>query len=729
MKKQIRLYRSAIILMSPLIASLITSNAVASPANTDTINNTNTSKIWIDASKSPDTQEVARLAKRLGQQKLKARRLYFNRDQFKHLLGNTPIATDASVNSNSNSLKNAAKPTTKVTAKTISIPLPAGGFARVNIVPSDVMSPELARQHPQIKTWRIQEKGNYAIRGRVDLTPRGFHAMLIMPNSDTIYVEPENNSPDNEYLSFSKHDNHDLFHSDFKCGVKHDVSPVLPSGKSGMLKRNLAKVARKKILYRLAVAATGEYTQYHGGDKDSALSAIITTINRVNEIYEEDLSVTLQLIPEEKDIIYTNPNTDPYTNDDLEALVDENILNLSDANALSRDKYDIGHLFSAGDVSGLSTVGSVCNTTAKAGGVTGISNPIGDAFSVDFVAHELGHQLGATHTFNSYCGGNQRNQETAVEPGSGSTIMSYAGVCGDNDIQNHVDPQFHAISIAQVSNFIRIGAGSHCGFIKSSSNNKPTVNAGSDYTIPTGTPFMLKASGDDSDGDQLSYTWEQMDTGLASDKNVDTGDNALFRSRPASTSGTRYIPRIIDMFNNTSSDGEFLPVYERNAHFISTVRDGRGGIATDEMTMNFVNSNGYFEVTSHQTARTLATGDTTTVSWDVADTDRSPINCSQVDISLINSSQRKQFLKTTSNDGVEAVTLPDNAILMTRARMMVECHSKPFFALSSGDLKIVQGNSSSSSGSGSSGGGLFNYLLLAPLLLLSVYRRKGKKND
>ena len=548
--------------------------------------------------------------------------------------------------------------------------------------------------------------------------------MLIMPDGDTIYVEPERATSVNQYLSFSKRENREIFHTDFKCGVKHDASPVLPSGKSDMLKRSLAKAAKKKILYRLAVAATGEYTQFHGGSKTDALSAITTTINRVNEIYERDLSVTFQLIPDEKNIIYTNPVTDPYSNDDIEALVDENALNLSSLGALNRSQYDIGHLFSAGDVSGLSAVASVCNPTTKAMGVTGIRRPIGDAFSVDFVAHEIGHQLGATHTFNSYCGSAQRTQETAVEPGSGSTIMSYAGVCDVNDIQNHVDPQFHAISIFQISDYVRNSGGSQCGFIKSTSNNEPTVSAGPDYSIPIGTPFILKASGNDSDGDKLTYTWEQMDTGQASDKNVDTGDNAFFRSRLASTSSTRYIPRIIDLFNNTPSDGERLPIYERNAHFIATVRDGRGGIATDRMTMRFVETNNFFEVISHQSAGTLTAGDTTTVNWTVADTDRSPINCKQVDISLIDSKQYKQLLKTTANDGSEAVSLPDGIVSMSRARVMVECNNRPFFSLSAGDIK-VKGKSDK----GSSGGGGFNGYLLFPLLLLSLYRRKGKNND
>ncbi len=451
-------------------------------------------------------------------------------------------------------------------ANKLLLPLPDGTEVEVIATEISVLAPELALQFPDIKTWKVVGV-NQRISGRVDFTSQGFHAMLIMPNGDTVFIEPDDNkngervsSSSAKYLSFSKHENHDHFKSDFKCGVDHEsvITQAADDVAQSSSKNILAKPSFSLITYRLAVATTGEYTQYHGGTKTAALSAVTTTINRVNEIYERDSNITFQLVPQQLDLMYTDANDDPYTNTDINALLEQNIANLNDTSVLGSANYDIGHVFGSGNVGGLAFVGSTCNSSFKAGGATGSTNPIGDGFSLDYVAHEIGHQMGAQHTFNSNCG--ERGIGTAVEPGSGSTIMSYAGLCGANNLQNDVDPQFHVVSIEEMFKFSREGSGSSCGSSSVVTNENPIVNAGDDFTVPARTPVVLIAEASDLDGDSLSYSWEQADSGTASDVDVDTGDNALFRSRALTTSNMRFIPRLSDTFNGVAAIGEHLPV-------------------------------------------------------------------------------------------------------------------------------------------------------------------------
>ncbi|MEB8430762.1 M12 family metallo-peptidase [Cocleimonas sp. KMM 6892] len=621
------------------------------------------------------------------------------------------------------------------------LPLPDGTEVEVVATETSVLAPELAAQFPELKTWKVSGV-NQKISGRIDSTTLGFHAMLVMPNGDSVFIEPDDNkdadrvtSSSAKYISFSKQENHDHFQTEFKCGVDHN-SVVKSFSEGNVLqssaKEVLARPAFNLITYRLAVATTGEYTQYHGGTKTSALSAVITTINRVNEIYERDSSITFQLVPEQLDLMYTDSSNDPYSNTDISALLEQNIANLNDTNVLGSANYDIGHVFGSGNVGGLAFVGSTCNSTFKAGGATGATNPIGDAFALDYVAHEIGHQMGAQHTFNSECG--ERGVGTAVEPGSGSTIMSYAGLCGTNNIQNEVDAQFHVVSIEEIIDFSRNGDGNSCGSSTAVTNENPIVSAGEDFTVPARTPIVLIADGFDSDGDQLSYSWEQADSGTATDVDVDAGDNALFRSRSLTTSNLRFIPQLSDIFNNEAAVGEHLPVTNRDMDLRVTVRDGNGGVQYDALTMTVHDTGSTFEVTSHTSSRTYAQTDQTTVSWDVAGTNSSPISCTSVDIGLITLDGTGIDITTTANDGSETITIPENAPALTNARFIVSCATSQFFSVSQANLTILDtlgtgedDTSTLSSSSSSGGGGSFGYmaLLLLPLLTRRLLSRQS----
>ena len=580
----------------------------------------------------------------------------------------------------------------------IDLPLPNGGFVRVKATDSPILSPEMSERYPDIRTWSVVGVDDPAITGRIDFTIKGFHGMLTLADGDTVYIDPDDEQAGNIYRSFSKQENASLFHNNFNCEV-HDEHAVKSSDS---LVAPAAKIlasapALNRKTYRLAVAGTGEYTASQGGTKALAQASMATTINRVNQIYIRDIGISLQLVSGQ-DLIYTNAATDPYTNNSsASALVDDNITNMA---AYGSANFDLGHVFTRGSLGGLAYVGVACigaaNTSGgvldpiKAGGATGTTNPQGESFSIEYVAHEVGHQLGATHTFNSTlngCGGGNRTGTTAVEPGSGSTIMSYSGLCSSDNVQNNSDATFHFASISQINSYTRGGSG-NCGTDTSTGNQNPVANAGGNYNMPANTPFLLDGSAIGG----TTYSWDQTDTGSASPINVDTGNNAIIRNLLPSGNEDRYIPSLSKLFSGGSTAGEILPQTSRALNFTYVVRDGSGGIGTSSKTITVTNTGSTFAVASQSSATTFATNQSVSILWNTAFTNVAPINCSNVDIQLLRSNGVKNMLlASTPNDGSEQVTIPATTPTMTGARVMVGCSDNSFFNISSGNVSVQTG--------------------------------------
>jgi len=607
----------------------------------------------------------------------------------------------------------------KTAHKEIDLPLPNGSFVRVRAIDSPILSPEVAANHPDIRTWRVVGIDDPSITGRIDFTLTGFHGMLVLSDGETIFIDPDKDKTSNVYHSLSKRENASYFKRDFNCKVhdehsllttealsssKSEVeSTTLQSSVKTLSNNKLAQIpAPELITYRLAVAGTAEYTSALGG-KTSAFSSVVTTINRVNDIYQRDLGIKLQLVSDEA-LLYTNAATDPYTNNSTTALVDENMANLS--SVFGNANYDIGQVFAEGVNAGLAYVGVACLDQAnvgtannyvtvngiKAGGASGFYSPDGEIFSIQFVAHEIGHQLGANHTFNGvsgFCSGNITNN-TAVEPGSGSTIMSYSGSCSSDNLQLSPDAMFHWKNISQINDYTRVNnTGSSCGTRVSTGNQLPVANAGSDQIIPINTPFLLDGNAVNSGA---TYTWDQIDAGTASAVDVDKGDNAIIRTLLPIDNPDRYIPRLSDLFTGGSTIGEILPQTVRNLNFSFVVRDSNGEIANDLKLISTENTGSKFEVLSHNNDEILNTGQSTNVMWEVASTTDAPISCANVDIQLLRvDGVKNTLLMGTPNDGSETVVIPNNTPSMTDARIMVACSSQPFFQISAGKIAIQQG--------------------------------------
>lgn len=613
---------------------------------------------------------------------LKRRKLSLDENSLKALLlGNTRLDDAQDL---------AYKGRVKKSPIEISLPLPDGSFISVSAKATSVLSDDVAARHPEIKTWHVVGVDNPAISGRIDFTSKGFHGLLVLEDGDTIFIDPDEDESNSLYYSLSKQQNASHFKTEFNCGTHDDHSSSLNYSQKKTLKKGFSQSPVDSLVtYRLAIAGTAEYTASQGGTKASAFASIVTTINRVNQVYQQDLGINLQLVSGE-DIVYTNAKEDPYSSESAGLLLQENINNLS--TNFGAENFDIGHLFTQGSQGGLSLIGVACSDrvdsqtgltiATKAGGITGIPSPQGAVFSLYYIAHEIGHQLGATHTFNSAqqsCGSG-RMQVTAVEPGSGSSIMAYSGFCGSDNLQSNSDSMFHWASISQINQHTRSKS---CGNV-SSVSGLPIANAGEDIIIPVSTPFLLKGSV--SSG---SYTWDQMDTGSASSVNVDVGNNAIVRTLLPSGNPDRYIPRLSDLFTNRNSSGEILPNTERSLNFAFVVRGG--GVSSDSKTVTVVDTGSLFKVLSQASSETLFIGKPVDITWQVADTDTAPINCSAVDIKLLRvDGSENILLENTANDGSETLTIPASIPEMTNARMMVACSTQSFFQVSTGAITVKE---------------------------------------
>jgi len=446
--------------------------------------------------------------------------------------------------------------------------------------------------------------------------------------------------------------------------------------------------------YRLAVAATGEYSAFHGGTTAGAMAAIATTINRVNEIYEQDLTVRFILIANNDQLIYLDPNSDPYDNGNPFSAINANQVNLD--MEIGSANYDVGHVFTTG-AGGLAGLGVLCDNGGKARGVTGIGAPVGDPFDIDFVSHEIGHQFGGPHTFNgtqSNCSGSNRSNANAFEPGSGTTIMAYAGICGSDNVQNNSDAYFHAKSIESMMNVV---LNTNCSnTIPSFANTAPSVASLASVVVPASTPLVLEAVATDADNDVLTYCWEQIDAGNGNTAlpNPNNTSGPLFRSLFHNTSPKRFLPSIDNIIDGTNDEWEVLPGVSRALNFRVTVRDnGLNPGCTDEEDFNIqVDGNsGPFVVNNTSIPAMVSEGQTVSLSWDVAGTNAAPVSCANVEILMSNDGGNTYpivLLSQTANDGAAEIQIPTG--VTTTARIMVKCADNIFFDINDSDFEVEQ---------------------------------------
>ena len=600
-------------------------------------------------------------------------------------------------------LKNAPKKSNQFLNKTagVIVDFPSGkdSFTSYRITENNVLSDKLAEKYPTIKSYRGVSVKNPLEKIYFSMDETSFHGM-IRNHKKTYYINPSEEKNDLYY--FVEKTAVKAF--GFECKVE------------GALKTSTSKKDTQYSLkpvddsqlrtYRLALACTAEYAKFHtdragvtngteAQKKAAVLSAMNTSVTRINSIYENDLAINLQLIDNNDALIFLDAATDGLTNGDGQALIDEiqDVIDLKVGFA----NYDIGHVFSTspGGGDGIAQLASVC-TTNKARGVTGYVSPVGDAYDVDFVAHEIGHQFGATHTFNNSCNSN-RSGATSVEPGSGSTIMAYAGICPSN-VQGNSDAYFHAISISQIWDNITQGTGT-CATTTPINNTAPVISPLTNYTIPAGTPFVLDAAVTDGDNDVLTYSWEQQNNEISVQPPLaDADEGPSFRSLPPSLSSKRYFPEESALLNNNlAATWEVIPTVSRTLNFSLLVRDNNtngGQTARSDLSVSTVKTSTPFAVTSQTTPETLQGGSVYKVIWNVGETNKIPISTSFVDIYLILNNDFENPIplsENTKNDGVKQVVIPGD-ITTSNARIMVKASNNIYFALNEATLSIEASN-------------------------------------
>jgi hypothetical protein len=604
--------------------------------------------------------------------------------------------------------------TDAATGSTLTLPMPDGSVQDFIIWKNALMDPALSSKYPGIMTFTAVAKKNSQVTAKIEWTMKGFHAM-IFDGQQTSFIDPYSNARSPYYITYYRRNYTKPLDKIMSCMVDGAANAAEDTDAPDGPRARTINGSRLRT-YRLALACTGEYALAVGGSvpsKASVLSAMVTTMNRVNGVYERELAVSMQLVANNDTLIFTDSLADPYSNNAGGAMLAQNQTTVT--MRIGNANYDIGHVFSTGG-GGVAILASVCRGNLKARGVTGLPTPVGDAFDIDFVAHEMGHQFGSEHTFNNNihgsCTGNAETT-TAFEPGSGSTIMAYAGLCSPDNIQQHSDAYFHAKSLIDITANIARTAIASCPVITVNGNKSLYVPAfTASYNIPYKTPFELTAPEalDSVRNDEKTYCWEQWNRGDFGARFTNTRlRGPIFRSFTPDTSRTRIFPALPRLLiNSTNYLGEKLPDTARFLTFRLTTRSILNGIGTlnipdDTIHLNVINTGVPFAITSPNTSSiSWPAGSTQTVSWTVASTDAAPINCATVDIYLSADGGRTYpFLVQAGvpNAGTATITVP-NGIVTAQARLKIKGSRNVFFDISNANFTITQGAATSIGTSG-----------------------------
>jgi len=574
----------------------------------------------------------------------------------------------------------------------IEFPSADGVLESYRIKEASIMEDALQAKFPDMRSYVGQSVDNPSQLIRFSVTPSGLNTMAFTENG-TEFIDPYTKNG-NYYIAYNRNS---LTNPDqqWQCDFIDELEQNTGNKTANVVSSRNANDGMMRQ-FRLALACTVEYAQFHGGTLTGVMTAMTNTMTRVNGVYEKELSVTMLMV-DNTSIIYLGPDvsSDPYTNNDGGAMLNQNQFAI-DGN-IGNGNYDIGHVFSTGG-GGVAFLNSPC-TGSKAGGVTGLSNPTGDAFDIDYVSHEMGHQYGGPHTFNGNAPGTscltQRTASNAYEPGSGSTIMGYAGICAPQNVQNRSDAYFHQKSLDEIFDNITNG-NSQCATLMVTGNTAPTSLAGGDFNIPASTPYRLIGSSTDPNGTAShTYTWEEYDLGPTGAPTETTTTGPIVRSFLGTTDPIRYIPQLSSVLQNggVSTTWEKLASVNRTMAFRLTVRDNDingGQTAVDEMVATVRAGAGPFVVTS-QTATdiTWLTGETRTITWDVAGTTANNVNAANVNILLSldgGLTYTTVLASGVPNDGSHDIIVPD--VVGGFCRVMVEGAGNIFYNINSQDFKV-----------------------------------------
>ena len=586
----------------------------------------------------------------------------------------------------------------KESSNIISIPNADNTEENYRVYDTQILHPKLAVQLPNIKSYvgrSIKNTGKFI---RFSVSQAGFHAQIFEPGKSTYYIDPYT-SDKKVYIAYKRKDLVNTSSDIFSCETDNsfDKNAKNPPMKKASKPTDDSIVRR----YELAMSCSGEYGALFIGNattdidkKSNILAQMVVTMTRVNGIYEKELGITYQFVPNNFDIMYYDPATDPFDgeyNNKTQEVIDANI---------GDENYDIGHNFNTDGGGNAGCIGCVCNSGNKGSGMTGRGNPTGDPFDVDYVAHEIGHQMGGYHTHNGTTTCIKSGNNTEVEPGSGSSIMGYAGICTGQNVQDNSDDYFNYVNIRDISANVQEGVSSDCFETITVSNLAPTADAGADYIIPVGTAFELRGVGTDADTeDVLTYTWEQNDSEDMQSPLLPLAiavAGPMFRSRAGTISPSRFFPQLSDILdNNLAPTWEVIPEVTRDFEFALTVRDNvlYGGQTADDLLQITSDLNaGPFVVSSQNNNTTWVQGNAETITWDVANTNNTAtVNCQSVHIlfSAVGDFSDTITLKSdTPNDGSEDIVVPGK--ITDTGKLMIKAADNVFLDVNNSTISIEE---------------------------------------
>ncbi len=589
----------------------------------------------------------------------------------------------------------------------VAIPLPGGGFEEFSVWKTAIMEPALAAEFPEIGTYAGASLRTPGRTVRLMHSARGFRAMVLQPDLGAAYVVPFAAGQQEFYIAYDRADLPKDKNSHLSRGLSEssNTSPLVANGEElyappAEERGTLIDPVQLKI-YRYVAATTGEFSQDHGGTKPHVMAAVVDYTDRVNAIFERDADLRLQLIAPSQNVIFLEPGTDPYTGTTVQDWMGQNpdVVNTY----CGTNSHDAGHVYArylGGSAIGVAgSLGNVCGASKAAGCSAGNPNfngEYGDNF-INVIGQELGHQLIGGHTWGRCGGTGGRHGNSAVEPGSGSTIMSYHGACGSDNLDGGSILGFHSKSIEEFQKFYTAQNGGTCGSFVGTTNNPPvvTLTYQDNFFIPIQTPFEMQGSASDPDGDPLTFIWEGIDKGPEVPLGEQQASSAIFRTYAPGSATIRYFPRLNTILNNEIYKAEILPAYTRDVTLRFVARDNRpdgGGVGWADVAFKAWGEAGPFLVTSpNATSDVWRIGEFVNVTWDVANTQLAPVNCKTVNIRLSTDGGQTYPITLASgvtNDGSQDVLVPNN--LTNSARVRVDAADNVFFDISNTNFKIQQ---------------------------------------
>ena len=573
--------------------------------------------------------------------------------------------------------------------QTISLPMPDGTFIEFRLTESSVMQAGIQRNHPEIMTYSAQSTNNPEIYGRIGVHGAGFFGLVSYGGKEVIIQQISPNL--DLYFIYNVEDDVDaqLLLKTSLCGTE---MPITVLNGENLQSRSSEKRMRH---FRVAIATTSTFSADVGGTQTAVLNKIVEVLNGVNLRYNKDMGMHFDLIDKDTILFNLSKDSDYFKNTtNGGGLLAQNQSFLR--SKLNNNEYDFSQVWttSCTDVGGVVS-GRACDNSGKARGVS--CGPRNVAYFLTTAKHEMGHQFSASHTFNRCGESTQFASGGAYEPGSGSTIMAYPGACGTDNIAGDASDYFHVISIIQMTNFIT-NVEPDCGTYSDEINHTPDpilLLPNSLLTIPKSTPYELIGRATDPDNDNLVYNWEEFDVGNNEPLGTNEETGPLNRSYlPQKKDSLRLVPKFENILSGNIDIADRLPIVTRDMNWKFNTRDQNikaGSTISLDYKFKVTGDAGPFKFTfpDASTDTILRMGQYVELVWDVANTDRDPVNADKVDI-LVTRSTLYNFtdtlVKGTPNDGREYVMIPYDG---AKLRFKIKASNSIFLDLSKKSLKSV----------------------------------------